>query len=281
MSQSVLEALKNIDAKSSATKWILPEKKSEPVPQKKEEEPKSSSPINEAADKSEPKKENNNLRTVPDSKPEQKEEQKPSTENNELTSKKEIEEKSNDIESLKGDSNPQTKSNSTPQQKEEQKPSVASSQPPNDTKVTQATKPVSNATLSRNRSEPAPDFKKKLEEIHSKPNRPGVIAQHEFNYQEPPEKHASYTQLKKKSTWAGPAPQTFGQKVDWLGETGEFHYYQYKQPERKNYNDYSNTQSNVNVTAPPSERNTGVDQTAVPTKSKFSALLSIYNNNGQ
>lgn len=283
MSNSVLEALKRIDTKSTATKWVIPEKKSNPTPPVKEE-PK---PIQKSEIKPEPEKiketqpepEKVKEEVVSEEKsqpqPPSKEEEpiseklkedtekiKEETENlKEVTEKFEVEEKPKEEEIKQEEKSEPV--NTTPQQKVE-------------TKAQETTNPQQSA-LNRRKSEPASDFKKKLEEIHSTANRPGVLAQHNYEYKEQ-ERHASYTQLKKKSTWAGPEPKTFGQKVDWLGETGEFHYYQYKQPERKNYNDYSNSSNQRANAPPPSERSVGVDKNAVPSKSKFSALLAVYNN---
>ncbi|KAH0790335.1 hypothetical protein GPJ56_005631 [Histomonas meleagridis] len=76
--------------------------------------------------------------------------------------------------------------------------------------------------------EPEPEFKQKLEQLHSTPNRPGVLAQHDFIPREQPVVHASYTTLKRCTTWTGPTPETFDEKVDWLEQTGEFHTYEYK-----------------------------------------------------
>lgn len=289
MSNSVLEALKRIDTKSTATKWVIPDKnprptaptKEEPVPSEKkelsiqqekvkeetesqaklepstntEEELKPSTENNSVSDKLEKVEEEIKSQEKAETEPLTTEEQKPSTEINKTLEENEKQDKSEPTQ---------------PQKEEQTKESETKASPPTNT----SPKPA----LTRLKSEPSPDFKKRLEEIHSKPNRPGVLAQHDYDYKEPPEKHASYTKLQKKSTWAGPEPKTFGQKVDWLGETGEFHYYQYKQPERKNYNDYSNKQSNNSSNEGPSERNTGVDKNSVPSKSKFSALLAVYNN---
>ncbi|KAK8835524.1 hypothetical protein M9Y10_044366 [Tritrichomonas musculus] len=315
MSQSVLEALKHIDPKSTATKWVIPGKQAGPTPPKKEE-PKPSNKIDESSNKPEPVKEKIDSSKEIEQIPQQKEDPKPSPENTESSIKIEekqelVKEEDNSNEKQeepilpqKEDSKPSTEiaessirieekqelvkeEDDSNEKQEEQTPPPKESIPiqkeePKQTEISKPktdieTKPTSNAKLNRIKSEPSPDFKKRLEEIHSKPNRPGVIAQHDYNYQEPPEKHASYTQLKKKSTWAGPAPKTFGQKVDWLGETGEFHTYQYKQPERKNYSDHPSSQNNNKATEGPSERKVGVDQNAVPSKSKFSALLSVYN----
>lgn len=242
---NVLDALKNIDPKSTATKWVIPG-----------QNPKTS-------DITKPSPSNNEI-----SKPEIKEDKTVKPLSNAEKPEHSIKDEINSSKI------PPPTTEAFRQPMKEETNIVKDQQPKKSTYV---------EPKVRKANDPEPDFKKKLEELHSKPNRPGVIAQHEFQYREPPEVHASYTKLQKKSSWTGPAPKTFDEKVGWLDATGEFHYYQYKQSQPKKYTDYPDysrnaTPTNNDNSDGPSTRNTGVDMDHVPSKSKFSSLLAVYNS---
>ena len=118
---------------------------------------------------------------------------------------------------------------------------------------------------TRKAHEPEPDFKAKLEQLHMTPNRPGVIAQHEYVGRQPVEMHASYTKCKSHTTWTKGTPETFDDRVDWLEQTDKIHTYEYQ------------TQKTVYTTPPPSK---GYSNSYINHESSgnMSSLIARYNN---
>lgn len=125
--------------------------------------------------------------------------------------------------------------------------------------------PCGPQRLPRRSHDPLPDFIAKLTQLHETPNRPGVLAQHEYAWREPPVVHAGYTKCKSRTTWTRGTPVTFDDRVDWLEQTDKIHSYEY-QP-----------QKSVFAGSAPSSPSASP---SVVSSARFSSLVDRYNNRG-